>query len=104
MSAPPGIRHISERTFQTQVVRLAKLNGWQVYHTHDSRRSEPGFPDLVMARERVVFAELKAAKGKPTDTQLAWLKTLSDAGAETHLWRPADILDVAVILGRGSAT
>ena len=31
----------SEAAFQAQVVRWAETHGWTVYHTHDSRRSQP---------------------------------------------------------------
>jgi hypothetical protein len=48
---------INEAAFQRMIMDLARYNGWRVYHTHDSRRSEPGFPDLVIARVRRVIAE-----------------------------------------------
>ena len=41
---------ILEADFQAQVVKLALLLGWKVYHTHDSRRSREGFPDLILIR------------------------------------------------------
>ena len=46
------------------VVDLARTLGWRVYHTYDSRRSQPGFPDLVLVRERILFLELKSETGK----------------------------------------
>jgi len=81
---------ISERDWQNQVRELALLHGWLIYHTHDSRRSDPGFPDLVLVRERVVYAELKREKGKLTAEQKAWRYSLNGAGAETYVWRPSD--------------
>lgn len=45
---------ISEKEFQAQVLDLARLTGWLCYHPHDSRRSAPGFPDLVLVRPPVV--------------------------------------------------
>lgn len=80
---------LSEREFMAQVVAFAKLHGWKVYHTHDSRRSESGFPDLVMVRRgEILFAELKVGKGKPTDAQWAWLCDLREAHAQAWVWRP----------------
>lgn len=86
---------MSEADLQQQVLQLAEVLGWRAYHTHDSRRSQPGFPDLVLVhagRRRLLFAELKRAKGRATREQLAWLHDLSETGAETYIWRPADLL------------
>ena len=80
------------KEFMPAVIALAKRCGWKVYHTHDSRKSEPGFVDLVMARKgRRIFAELKSAKGVVTPEQQEWLVELAgDATEKTevHLWRP----------------
>ena len=82
---------LGERAFQEAVLQLARLHGWLAYHTHDSRRSQAGFPDLVLVRgQRVVFAELKSAKGRVRPAQRVWLDRLEAAGAETYLWRPSD--------------
>ena len=83
-----------EKVFQQAVVTLAKLNGWLVYHTHDSRKSEPGFPDLVLVHPRgqCLFVELKSETGKITKAQGAWLEALLGVKGRprTYLWRPAD--------------
>jgi hypothetical protein len=70
------------------------MYGWFVYHTYDSRRSEPGFPDLTMVHSGVVFAELKTDKGRLTADQEAWLERLRSAGAEVYVWRPRDLDEV----------
>lgn len=57
-----------------------------------------GFPDLVLARERVVFAELKSERGKVQPEQSDWLERLRAAGAEAHLWRPSSWDDVVAVL------
>ena len=83
---------ITEKQFQSAVLKLARHTGWLCYHTFDSRRSQPGFPDLVMVRDgEIVFAELKSEKGKLTDAQRRWLTDLDMAGAETHVWRPSQL-------------
>jgi hypothetical protein len=61
---------------------LVHLLGWRVYHTWDSRKSEPDFPDLVLVRDRVMFAELKSPRGRLRKDQAAWLCALRAAGAE----------------------
>jgi len=81
---------ITERAWQAKVVELARWLGWAAYHTHDSRRSEPGFPDLVLVRgDRLLFVELKSARGRITPAQQAWLDRLAPC-AEVHVWRPDD--------------
>ena len=68
------------------------LFGWLCYHTHDSRRSEPGFPDIVMVRPpSVLFAELKTDTGRVTPAQRMWLEALGRCpGIEAYVWRPSD--------------
>jgi len=90
---------MTEKEFLQQVRDLAKLCGWLVYHTHDSRRSPEGFPDLVLVRnDKVIFAELKSKKGRTTSAQEMWLKALEKVpGVDVYLWRPSDwdrIVDV----------
>ena len=82
----------SEKTFQARVEALGRLRGWRVYHTHDSRRSEAGFPDLVCVRPPVVvFAELKRPGGHLGRKQQEWLGLLAACGeVQAHLWRPQD--------------
>lgn len=93
---------IPERTFQTQVRSLARLLGWIPYHTFDSRRSDQGFPDLVLVRDRVVFAELKTPKGRLSSHQEIWLEALRNAGAEVYVWRPGDLEEIQKVLSRRS--
>lgn len=91
----------SEDQFQQQVLGLAKVLGWLAYHTRDSRRSQPGFPDLVLVHAlqgRVIYAELKSAGGRLSDPQRTWLAALATCGAEVALWRPADLGRVKDVL------
>lgn len=83
---------MTEAEFQAQIVQLAKMCGWRVYHTHDSRRSEPGFPDLVLARSgtAVLFREVKTETGKLSEAQAVWIHLLTQAGADAGVWRPSD--------------
>lgn len=86
----PNSGRVTERQLQQAIVDTARLLGWIVYHTHDSRRSEPGFPDLVLVRDRVVYAELKRTGGHLSPAQQRWIQTLRSAGAEVHVWKPCD--------------
>ena len=84
----------SEAVFQSHVVNLARQLGYsQIYHTHDSRRSAPGFPDLVMVNSkagRVLFVELKTQSGKVRPEQELWINALRAAGQFAEVWRPGD--------------
>ena len=85
---------MSEAELQSAVLELARYLKWRVYHTHDSRHSAAGFPDLVMTRDtRLIFAELKSEKGQMSREQVAWQWSLLDAHADFYLWRPADWLN-----------
>ena len=92
-----------ERDFQRQVIALAKLQGWKCYHTHDSRKSQPGFPDLVLVRKgRIIFAELKKNGAKATPEQLKWLYALNGAQAVSKVWWPMDFPLIEKELGSGN--
>lgn len=90
MSARSQVNAVTtEAEFQAQVVDLAKLRGWQVFHALPVQRAsdgkhrtafqgDAGFPDLVMARAgRIVVAELKREGQKPRPYQLQWLSALA---------------------------
>lgn len=84
---------MSEAQLQAAVIECARALGWAVYHTHDSRRSEAGFPDLCMVRgNRLLFAELKSASGRVSDAQEGWLLALIETGADVEVWYPSDWL------------
>ena len=48
MGSPVVHPRQTEDQWQSAVIEYARLMGWLVYHTHDSRHSEKGFPDLVL--------------------------------------------------------
>ena len=94
------IEYANEREFQAAVLELLGWHGWRTYHTHDSRRSNPGFPDIVAVHTHggLIFAELKTEKGRVSKAQQEWLDDLTGSlGASIHLgyaWvgtlRPSD--------------
>jgi hypothetical protein len=97
----PGIQPITERAFQAQVIAIAKILGWRCYHTHDSRRSQAGFPDLVLVRRaRLIFAELKSESGKVKPEQDAWIAALRAAGQKAYLWRPSHWHEIVAELSK----
>jgi len=94
-----------EELFQRQVIDLAAFLGWRCAHFRVARtargwrtpvQGHNGFPDLVLARDgRVLFAELKAGKGKATADQLAWLNAIGD---NAYLWTPKDWPAIEAVL------
>lgn len=95
---------MSEGDLQTNIVDTVRKLGGLVYHTHDSRRSAKGFPDLVIVFPRtgaLLFVELKSDTGMPTPEQVQWLEALQRAARiavrEVYLWRPDDWLSGHIV-------
>lgn len=85
---------VKEKQFQAHLIQFAKIRGWKVYHTFDSRRCEPGFPDLLLCRDKVLYRELKSEKGRLTKPQKEWGDVLLEAGADYQVWRPSMIKEI----------
>lgn len=101
---------MKEDAFQRQVITLASLYQWRFFHPapgfargHWATQylaSGPGFPDLVLVGDGVIFAELKSDKGMITRPQKEWGHSLILAGAEYYLWRPSDLERITERLSR----
>ena len=88
-AAPHRQRQRPEDAFQAQIIQLATLHGWTHYHTHDSRKSVAGFPDLILIRGAVLLAvEVKQGTNTTTDEQRVWLQHFRDTGAGAWVYRP----------------
>lgn len=101
----------SERVFQDQVMHIARMNGWHVFHASPHlvrpgvwRSDGQGFPDLVMCHPTrgIVFAELKTEKGRMSPAQQTWRLAI-EPNAEWYLWRPSDLDKIAKRLGAAHA-
>lgn len=97
------VKRGAEAHFQTQVVNLAALYGWNLrYHTYDSRRSAPGFPDLVLVRPpEILFWEVKSESGRIRPEQKEWIAALTACGLEAAILRPSDFDDIHARLSQG---
>ena len=96
---------ITEKEFQGTVIDMARTFGWMVGFTHDSRKSEPGEPDLRLVRPpRGIFAELKTINGKLSKGRWSksgrylpgqddWRDALMRCDVEYYLWRPDDNIE-----------
>jgi hypothetical protein len=95
----PDVDDIDEKAFQAAIVKLAKRNGWKVYHVYYSQKSAGGFPDLVCLRgKRQVVAELKVKNRKPRPDQDEWLEAFRNVGAEVFVWWPRDWDEIERVL------
>ncbi len=91
---------IKEKNFLQLVRNAAHLAGWRTYHTYDSRRSEEGWPDLVLCKPpRLLIVELKSQSGRLRPSQVEWLDALTRCGIECHVWRPSDWQTICKVLG-----
>jgi len=69
----------TEKELMQAAINLAQSYGWLVYHTFNSRRSEPGFPDLILVRrDKLLAIECKSEKGRVTPAQQSWLAALDE--------------------------
>jgi hypothetical protein len=109
----------NETEFQRDVISLARDRGWGItvaaykalaveaaqyhvdappldgliFHPRYSLGSDPGWPDLFLARrrdQRVLFRELKTDKGPVSPRQVHVLELLTACGLDARIWRPAD--------------
>ncbi len=90
---------MSETEFQRMVTDLCLYLNLRYYHTYDSRRSNAGFPDLVIVgKNAVIYAELKSSTGRVSTAQREWHDDLASAGQPVYVWRPEDIYEIKDVL------
>jgi hypothetical protein len=93
------IDDLTEKQWQAQVVQLARTLGWhRPMHIYDSRRTEPGWPDLALVRDRFLLLELKTETGRLTNPQRNWIGRLHKANVEVYVVRPRHFQQLATIL------
>lgn len=79
-------RSMSEAELERWFVDLCRVHGATTYHTHDSRRSDPGFPDRVVITKdhRLGFVELKRETGRVRPEQVMWGILLDGVAQRTN--------------------
>jgi hypothetical protein len=100
---------ISETDFLKQIIDLCHALGYVVAHFRPGMNQRgrwmtavsgdgAGFPDLVLVKDRVIYAELKSEHGKTAIEQDKWLSLLKLAGQETYVWKPSQFEEIVRIL------
>lgn len=93
---------MSEAELQGVIIEMAELYGWVWHHETDSRRTRPGFPDLVLVRPpTVMFIECKTVRGRIRPDQQTWLDALEGCDrVVSSVVRPGDLDDLTTALMR----
>jgi Holliday junction resolvase len=93
-------RATTERQMYAELTRAAHIGGFLLYHTHDSRHSAAGFPDILALRGGELLAyECKTERGAVRPAQREWLAALNEFVAchgledfcEARVVRPSDL-------------
>jgi hypothetical protein len=85
-----GTAHLLKwRVAHFRTVRIQRRDG-SVHYATPVQADGAGWPDLVLVRDRVIYAELKSDRGTLSTAQQDWLHALGNAGAECHVWNPRD--------------
>jgi hypothetical protein len=103
IDGPGATQDTPEKAFLAQVVRVARRQGYLVYHTHDSRRSAPGFPDVCIVEAkpgpgRCFLWECKTRTGKLSMDQQIWLRALDGKNVDARVVRPGDLEEIVKLL------
>ena len=99
-----------EDEFKDEVLEFAQDNGWLRAHFRPAKTAKgwrtpvqgdgKGFLDLVLVRERVIWAELKVGRNTLSGDQRKWFKALQRANQEVYLWKPAHWEQIKKVLGK----
>lgn len=101
---------LSESDLQKVIVDYAILHRWMCHHSRPARmqsgkwatplQGHKGLPDLILARDGVViFAELKAERGRVSPEQRQWLEAIGCGSSHAcFVWRPSDWPTIVEIL------
>ena len=103
------------KVFEEKIVALAQALGWHVAHFRNvlvqrkdgstfyatpAAANGKGFPDLVIVRDRVIFAELKSGSGRLSPEQKQWREWLEESGSEYYVWTDRDVTEIKRLLSR----
>lgn len=109
----PLARRREEEDLLNWVIDTARMLGWHTAHFRPALTAKgwrtavsgdgEGWPDLVLVRECIIYAELKSETGKLSPEQEDWRDWLTAGGGVWFQWRPSDKPEIERILQRGLA-
>ena len=89
---------MTENELKHEVLRIAKANGWMVYHVPQATMRNGGgrgYPDLTLSRKgEVMWIELKQEHAKVTADQRRWHDTLE----AVNVIRPSHVPQLGELL------
>jgi len=99
---------VLEAAFEDTFVDTFHLLGWIGAHFRPAKTSQgwrtavsgdgKGFPDWMLARERIVYAELKKVGGVLSLDQRTWRDRIVAAGGEWYCWTIEDWDEIVAVL------
>ena len=111
---------MTEIEFERKIVELAHMFDWMVASFRPAQTGKgwrtpvkydgKGYPDLTLMHPngQIIFAEIKAQKGRMSDDQKAWGQMIHAAGrckasraVQYHVWRPSDWDKIVRLLSGG---
>lgn len=101
---------VTHAQLQDSVVDTATRLGYSHFHPYDSRRSDPGWPDLVLVhpgKKRVVFMEIKTEDGVITPAQTQWHDDLAACDQEVYVvfpehWDSGEVAEILTLMSKPS--
>jgi len=93
VSGGTPVTDLPEKTLLARLRHVARQAGSLCYHTWRSKRSEEGFPDLVIVAGTTLYLlELKTTRGQVTAAQQRWIDQLQAVTRiEARVVRPHDL-------------
>lgn len=90
---------VTEAQYMQQIKDAARALNWRTFHCFNSRRSDKGFPDLLLIRgPNLLTLEVKSERGRVTAEQADWIAAFKQVKyVDAAIARPPnwdEILDV----------
>lgn len=90
---------MTEKTFQTKLIKLIQNNNGYVVKFNASAISKIGVPDLLACiNGKFIGLEVKKENGKPTDIQLWNIEKIKKSGGIAMVVRPSDYENIEKLI------